>query len=113
MVFDDEPILFSKISTKFVLCQNLRSPEDIERFREEMVKHQPQLAAAALQKAAAADQSGIDAESESVVNGDVSPRDDQVPVNGEVDVGDGDKIREKRAADVGDANEPKAEIALD
>ena len=28
------------------------SPEDIERFREEMVKHQPQLAAAA-QKAAA------------------------------------------------------------
>lgn len=30
---------------------NFDSPEDIERFREEMVKHQPQLAAAAAQDA--------------------------------------------------------------
>jgi len=36
----------------FCLCYYYCSPEDIERFREEMVKHQPQLAAAA-QKAAA------------------------------------------------------------
>jgi hypothetical protein len=96
------------IGTSF--CSNLCSPEDIERFREEMVKHQPQLAAAASLKTATADQSGTDAEPESVVNGDVSPSEGQVPTNGEVDIGDGDKIREKHVAD---ASEPTAEIALD
>jgi len=76
------------------------SPEDIERFREEMVKHQPQLAAAA-QKAAAmissaseagtkllpasADSSKVSPSSAAAVNGESgaadSPREDCNPQN--------------------------------
>ena len=76
------------------------SPEDIERFREEMVKHQPQLAAAA-QKAAAmmssaseagtkllpasADSSKVSPSSAAAVNGESgaadSPQEDCNPQN--------------------------------
>lgn len=75
----------------------MQSPEDIERFREEMVKHQPQLAAAVAQKAA----SLLHGDALPTVNGSggVSPRDDQLPINGELEHGDGDKTSQKPTVD--------------
>lgn len=67
-----------------------------------MVKHQPQFAAVASQKAAAVSKSDAEA-----VNGDV---DGLVP-NGDLELGDGDKIIEKVGS--GDSQTQKAELALD